>query len=297
MRLEDLDTFRCIAEERNLGRAALALDVSQPAVSMSLKRLESELGFALFIRTPKGVEFTHAGEAFHARIQQVQDNLADAVQEATAIHLGELGTLRVGVSPLYVEHPFLRATELLRQQRPAMRMSVSINLNDVLNKLLHALEIDLSLSALESIDLQGIRTVPLFADDLRIAVRRDHPLAKRQGLRLEDLIAHPWMLPRPGVSARRQVEGRFAEHGLPAPRVALEVSSSVSQLIGLVQRSDLLTIISDRTLNSGAGQGLTTLDFPDGIWRRQVGLMMREGAFVPPLVNRFVDLLREVCAA
>ncbi len=294
MRLEDLRYFMVIAEELNLGRAALQLGLSQPALSKSLNRLESELGFRLFDRTPRGVSFTRAASVFHQRIQRVHHNLSEAIKEAEAVHLGGLGTLRVGVSPLYVDHPFLGAVERLRQQRPAARVSVVLGLNDVLSARLAGSEIDLALCAMEAAHDDGLARQPLFTDDLHVVVRPGHPLLGRSSLRLSDLVGQHWMLPAQGVTARRQVEACFIEADLPLPVAMVEVSTSTAQLLGLVQRSDLLALMSDSIRKTGVGADLVPLPLPEAVWRRPVGVMTRSSGTLPPLAQRFLELLREV---
>lgn len=296
MRLEDLQYFQAIAEELNIGRAALRLGISQPALSKSLARLEAALGFRLFDRTPKGVSLTHAAQVFHERIQHVHNNLSEAIKDAEAVHLGGLGTLRVGVSPLYVEHPFVHAVERLRQQRPAVRLSVALSLNDVLLTKLKNGEIDLAISALDAVHQDGLLRIPLLTDDLRVVVRPGHPLLEKRSLKLADLVGREWILPGVGVTARRQVEACFLEAGLPPPQVAVEVGISTTQLIGLVRRSDLLSLLSDEMKLTGLGSDLVPLPIPEAVWRRSVGVMMRESGNLPPLAQRFVELLQEVVA-
>lgn len=296
MRLEDLQYFMVIADELNLGRAALRLGLSQPALSKSLQRLETALGFRLFDRTPKGVSLTRAAEVFHQRVQRVHHNLGEAIKEAEAVHLGGLGTLRVGVSPLYVDHPFVAAVERLRQQRPAARVSISLGLQDVLTARLAGGDIDLALSALDAAHEDGLKRTTLFDDDLQVVVRQGHPLLERPALSLADLVGQPWMLPAPGVMARRQVDACFLEAGLPLPVAAVEVGSSSAPLLGLVRRSDLLALMSDALRATGVGADLVTLPLPQAVWRRPVGVMTRQAGTLPPLAQRFIELLQEVCA-
>lgn len=297
MRLEDLRYFQAITEELNIGRAALRLGISQPALSKRLQRLEADLGFRLFDRNPKGVAFTHAAEVFYERIQQVHKNLSEAITEAGAVHLGGLGTLRVGVSPLYINYPFLEAVERLRKQRPAARISVALSLNDVLIEKLLGGEIDVALSALDVVHHDGLARLPLFSDALRVVVRPGHPLLAKRRLSLADLAGQEWILPGPGVMARRQVEARFLEAGLPPPVAAVEVGISTSQLIGLVHRSDLLSLLSDEMRATGLGADLVPLALPEAVWNRPVGVMTRPQGNLPPLAQRFIELVQEVSAS
>lgn len=298
MRLEDLNYFLAIAQERNVGRAALLLGVSQPALSKSLQRLEGELGFRLFERGRKGMEMTPAAQAFHARINAMRGHLSDAIREASDIHLGALGVLRVGISPLYIDPIFSPAAALLREQRPAVRIQLAIDLNDGLLAGLRAGDLDLALCNIEASQAGDLHQEKLFRDDLRVIVRAGHPLTRKSGaLTLADLVGHPWILPRTGVSARRQVEARFAEKGLPAPEVAVEVGSTVTQLVGLVGRSDLVSVMGERMITAQGASAATVLDVRDGRWIRQIGLVTRRAGQRSPLASRFMEIVREVIAA
>lgn len=296
MRLEDLEYFVAIAEEEHIGRAALRLGVSQPALSKAVQRLERDLGFALFDRHPKGVALTTLAKSFYQRIRLVRIQLQDAVDEASEMHLGRIGVLRVGVAPAYTDFPFSHAAQQLRAQRPAVRMQVSVNLNDALVASLLQGHADLVICGMSNSFPPGLRQTPLFPDDLCIVARKGHPLLARKRLKLQDLVDASWVLIRTSVVARRNVEARWSERGLPPPRVAIEVDSSAVHLRELIRRSDLLTLMGESDLRSDLGRGLAPLPLDDARWTRMVGYMTRENSYLPPLAERFIELLVRVCA-
>lgn len=268
--------------------------MSQPALSKGLQRLEAELGFLLFERGPKGMHLTPPARAFLLRMGQMRANLADAIREATEVHVGALGLVRVGVSPLYSDFPFTPAVAQLRRQRPAVRVHAEIDLNDRLLGSLRNGDLDLVICSLEGPASDELYRERLFRDDLRIIVRAGHPLAGRSGLALADLTEQAWILPRAGVRARRQIEDRFAEQGLPAPQVAVEVGGTATQLVSLACQSDLLCVMGDRMLRSAHANGLVVLDVRDGAWVRHIGVTTRRTGHLPTLASRFIELLREV---
>jgi DNA-binding transcriptional LysR family regulator len=100
------------------------------------------------------------------------------------------------------------------------------------------------------------------------------------------------MLPGPAVAARRSVEGRLAEAGLPPPRVAVEVGNTAAQLSQLIAHSDLVAILSESQLRTPAGEGLVPLPFAEARFQRTIGAMTRRHAPLPPLAQRFLDLLQ-----
>ncbi|MDM0118107.1 LysR family transcriptional regulator, partial [Variovorax sp. J22R133] len=101
LRLDDIDYFLAVAQHGQVRRAAAALGLSQPALTKGLQRLEKELGFPLFERGARGMTLTPVAEQFRQRTQTLRASLGDAIKEAADLHLGAMGTLRVGVSPLY----------------------------------------------------------------------------------------------------------------------------------------------------------------------------------------------------
>jgi DNA-binding transcriptional LysR family regulator len=97
MDLRQLTYFTAVAEERHLGRAAKRLHLSQPPLTRHIKALESDLGIQLFVRTPKGMALTQAGEALHGDARNILGMLKNAAERAQRAAAGQAGRLDVGV--------------------------------------------------------------------------------------------------------------------------------------------------------------------------------------------------------
>lgn len=292
LRLDDIDYFLAVVQHQQVRRAALELGVSQPAVTKGIQRLEAELGFPLFTRSRRGMALTPVAARFHERVRGLRATLGEAIKEAADLHLGELGLLRVGVSPLYAQRLFVPACLQLHRERPLARLSVHVHLNDELLLALRKGDIDLSINALPSSLPDDLAATPLMSDDLCMVVRDGHPLLRRRRLRLADLAAASWILPGPAVAARRTVEGRFAQAGLPPPRVVVELSNTAGQLMDLVRHSDLVSLLSDSMLPTPAGRGVVPLPLAEARVRRRIGVLARANVPLPPLAERFVELLK-----
>ena len=255
MRLEDLNYFLAVADTGHVGRAADKLGQTQPALTKGIQRLENELKLQLFERTPKGMVLTTVGRTFYERAHNVQLGLNEAVREAQDLHLGAMGLLRVGLPPHYADY-FASACELLLRQRPAARVQVTLGLNDMLFSALRNGDLDLCISGQHNAANPDFEQQPLFDDDLRIVAREGHPFFFRSPLRFAALSEAAWILPSTRIVARRWVDARFLEHGLPAPNVVVESSSSSVSLIRMVRSSDLLTIATDSSLRQPECKGL-----------------------------------------
>ena len=293
LRLDDIDYFLAVARHGQVRRAATELGLSQPAITKGLQRLEKELGFPLFERGPRGMSLTAVAEQFRQRTQTLRASLDDAIKEAADLHLGAMGVLRVGVSPLYAQRLFVPACLKLHQQRPAARIKVMIHLIDALMAALRLGDLDLTINSLPAVMPDDIQAYPLMRDDLCMVVRSDHPLLSRRRMRLQDVAGAEWMLPGPDVAGRRNIEGRLAEAGLPPPNIVVEVNNTAGQLSRILQQSDLVSIMSESMLAGTSGVGLTALPMADARFSRAVGIMTLHDRALPPLAQRFVDLLLE----
>ena len=96
LELRHLRYFVTVAEELHFARAAARLNLSQPPLSQSIRKLEEILGYPLFVRTSRSVALTPAGEAFFERAQRTLRNVQRDIDETRSIGLGEEGSLRIG---------------------------------------------------------------------------------------------------------------------------------------------------------------------------------------------------------
>ncbi|NUZ06929.1 LysR family transcriptional regulator [Piscinibacter koreensis] len=293
MRLDDLRYFVAVAEEAHVGRAAQRLGVSQPALTKGVQRLEASLGLVLFERSARGMTLTSVGQVFFDRARHLCLGLDEAVQEASDLHLGAIGTIRIGVSPLFADSLVAETFAQLLRQRPGAKARLAISLNDTLLASLRLGDLDLSINALDDAPPDGLAQEALFDDELCIALREGHPLLARPQLRMSDLAEARWALPGVDVLARRRIEARLAEEGAPPPNVVLQLDSSVTLVPAAVRQSDLLTVMSRFSLRSPVGRGLTELPLARAVWPRRIGIVTRKGAYLSPLANRFIELLRE----
>ncbi len=291
MLTSDLRYFLDIAQTGSLRRAALLSDVSQPAVTKGLRRLEAELGLTLVQRSPKGAVLTEVGRAFLDRAGRLVRDADAAIQEANELRAAVLGLVRVGVTPALVAPLFDTPCMTLLEQRPTARVRVRIGLVEELLTALRRSEIDLMISGIPQVDPEEVAVRPLGESRLYVLARTQHPLFARRRLRLADFTHCAWMLPRRGQPARDWIDGVFVAALLPRPQVRLEFDTTHDGLMPLLQRTDLLTVAGEWATEHWRPLGIVAFALEALQCRREVAVLTRTQTPQSPVVGRFIELL------
>lgn len=293
IRLDDLDLFFAVAARGGIRRTSIDLGIPQPTITKSIKRLESEVGFALFERGPRGMRLTDVASRFQNRAQLAHLGLAEAIHEAAASHLRSLSVLRIGASTQYIQQLLAPVAMELLNGRPLAQVRLSLGLGDALLRGLSQGDYDLVVCASTPQVTAGFICEPLFDDDIVIVARSGHPLLRRKFL-LASLANYRWILPGPGAMVRRLLETRLAEAGAPPPNVALEVSESASQIWPMLRGTDFLTLFGEAATRTPQTRGLVTFNSEQARFKRTIALY-RRGDEASPIVDRCTEILRAHC--
>lgn len=186
MNIRDLQYVIAVAETRHFGRAAERCFVSQPTLSGQIKKLEDELGVAIFERTNRSVVITPVGESILAHARQVMEQV-DAIQQTALASRDPLsGPLRIGAIPTISPYLMPLILSPLNKQHSQMKLVLSEEVTDMLVERLLNHEIDAALLA-TPVDEQGIASIPLFDEPFWIAYPRKHPFYDKEKITLRDL--------------------------------------------------------------------------------------------------------------
>ena len=295
MELRDIEYFAVIAEHKHLGRAAAALGLSVPAVSKSLRRLESATGAKLVKRTPKGVELTPDGAVLLSHVRSLRVSLRDITRQLADLRHGQAGDLQVGASPGYAEYLLPWACSALYREGGRVNVSVLVGPMDVTLPALAQGELDLIITDHTSaIDTRLVQE-PLYEDEVIVASALDHPLAARSELRLADLVEEQWAIP--AAYMHRQFCEIFMQRGLPLPQVALFANSSWLR-VRTVTLSRLLSLHSLPTVLAfaEARDHLAVLPVKDLLWKRKVIVVHRSSPSLSPAARKLIDALKAAAA-
>jgi LysR family hydrogen peroxide-inducible transcriptional activator len=204
MTLTELRYVVAVARERHFGRAADACFVSQPTLSVAIKKLEDELGTQIFERRTNDVTMTPAGERIVGQAQRTLDE-AGRIKEIARQGKDPLsGPLRLGV--IYTIGPYLLPA-LVRQllkDAPQMPLLLTENFTVKLIDLLRNGEIDVAIMALP-LPEASLVLQPVYDEPFVVAVPRLHPWSKRKAIPSEDLKKETMLLLGTGHCFRDQV--------------------------------------------------------------------------------------------
>ncbi|MDR5732063.1 LysR family transcriptional regulator [Caballeronia sp. LZ025] len=221
---EQLITFATVADHSNISRAAIALHLSQPAVSGQLRLLQEEFGEPLYQRDGRGVRLTPAGEQLLVHAARLRETFRDAHGLRDAMRGFERGTLRVGASTTPASYllPYLIAAFHKRYPDVAVT-TIDGNTTEILAAL-GSLDIAI-IEGPAGLELPATASVtPWREDEIVAIVPSDHPLADgRDAATLPALSEHPLVLRERGSGVRQIVERAFADCGAQM-RVALEIA-------------------------------------------------------------------------
>ena len=277
MTLTELRYIVAVARERHFGRAAEACFVSQPTLSVAVKKLEEELGVAIFERGSGEVALTPTGERIVAQAQRVLEEAA-AIKEIAKQGKDPLaGPLNIGV--IFTIGPYLlpRLVPLLHKRAPQMPLSIEENYTAVLAEKLKRGDIDVAIVALP-FEEQGVVTRPVYDEAFVVAVPRDHPWAARKSIRADDLAKESLLLLGTGHCFRDQV--------LNACPALNRSSATPGTIQKTVEGSSLETI----RLMVASGLGLTVLPASAVPAKARAGDLLSYVPFTRPAPDRRVVL-------
>ena len=204
MTLTELRYIVALARERHFGRAADKCNVSQPTLSVAVKKLEDELGIALFERSSGDVRATPIGTQVVAQAERALAEAARVTEIAAAGKDPLTGPLRLGV--IYTIGPWLLPALVprVKARAPLMPLYIAEGYTDNLLERLKSCELDVLVLALPIAE-PGIVAQPVYEEDFRTLVPVGHPWASLKSLRPEQLLDEPLLMLGEGNCFRDQV--------------------------------------------------------------------------------------------
>lgn len=291
--LRQLEVFEAIARLGSFTRAAEELFLTQPTVSMQIKKLADAVGMPLFEQVGKKVYLTDAGHALHAFTRELLDHFARFEMTLADMKGLKQGTLRLAV----VTTAKYFAPRLLGpfcQEYPGIDVSLKVSNRERILERLAENQDDLYILGQPPEEIDAVAE-PFLDNPLVVLAPAKHPLTGKKRIPLARLAEEPFLLREPGSGTRKALERLFADHGL-AIKVRMELGSNEAIKQAIVGGLGV-SVLSRHTLALDAPMGqLAILDVAGFPIERQWYVAYPAGKQLSIVARTFLDYLKQAPA-
>lgn len=291
MDIRQLKAFVAIAESGTFTAGAARVHVTQAAISMQIRQLETETRAQLFIRAPRRVILTEAGEKLLERAYTILREHDAALEELAALTGAHRGRLRIGsASAMVSADPLPQILRELRGTHPGVETSVISGTSESLVKKVLAGELDAAFVSLP-VEARGVQTELLSEDYLVAIASPRHPLAKQKIVSAYALAGEKLILGERGGNTRRLIDQFFAQAGVTL-KVAMELSR-LAAIKRMVEEDMGVGIVPLQSVHDEVASGSLVRWWIEGAqinW--QLGIARLVGGYESPIHQKFLQLCR-----
>jgi DNA-binding transcriptional LysR family regulator len=291
--IRQLRAFVAIAESGTFTAGALRVHVTQAAISMQIRQLETEIGAKVFVRAPRHVILTEAGEHLLHRARQILREHDAALDEIAELAGAERGRLRIGsASAMVLTDQLPRILRELRRQHPGAEISVVSGTSEALVEHIVAGELDIAFVSLP-VDARGVQTERLSEDELVAIASPRHKLAKQKTISAYTLAGENLILGERGGNTRRLIDQFFTQAGVTL-KVSMELSRQAA-IRRMVEEDMGVGIVPLQSVKEDVAKGKLVRWWIEGAqinW--ELGLAQLSAGYESPILQKFVTLARNI---
>ncbi|PZM15353.1 pca operon transcription factor PcaQ [Rhizobium tubonense] len=297
VKFRHLQTFVEVARQKSVMKAAEVLHVSQPAVTKTIRELETVLGVAVFERDGRGIKITRYGEIFQRHAGAALTALRQGLDSVTQERFGDGAPIRIGALPTVSTRVMPHAIALFLKEETGSRIKIVTGENAVLLEQLRVGDLDLVVGRLAAPDkMTGFSFEHLYSEPVLFVVRGGHPLLRARQDVFSALGAYPILLPTRASIIRPVVDQFLIVNGVANLPNQIE---TVSDAFGraFVRSSDAIWIISAGVVANDVEDGnLSVLPIDTGATKGPVGLTMRSDSMPSLQQSLFMQTIRRAAA-
>jgi DNA-binding transcriptional LysR family regulator len=284
----DLRAFLSVVELESFHGAAAALNLSQPALSRRIQKLEAAIGAPLLERTTRRVSITAVGRELLPLVQRMLDEFDSSLFAMRELGQRQAGQVTIACLPTAAFYFLPRVIARFNEQYPNVRFSIlDLSANDGLQSVARG-EVEFGINLLGFAEPE-LTFDPLIEDPFVLACRRDHPLAKKTKVAWADI--EPYHL----VTVSRASGNRtLLEAALVRSQVRLRWFYEVTHLstsLGLVEAGLGISVLPKLATPQGEHPIIVTRPIGNPQVSRTIGVVRRRGRQLSPAAQRFLDLL------
>jgi DNA-binding transcriptional LysR family regulator len=290
----EFQVFLAVADTGSFSRAADKLGISQPSVSLRIKKLEAQLGFKLFQRSTRSVVLTVEGERFRERLIRMMQELEEVVSELRGGVQQRASTIHLAATPLLSAVTIPGLIGKFKSIYPWYTILLQDTSHQNAIASLEAGTVDVAVMGLEG-DHPHLEFEPLLADECVVVVPLGHVLTRAPSVDIEEMARHPLLTLSLHWSGWGQLLREFERRQLPV-RPALE-ANSVFTLLGMVEAGLGITIVPSVVSARLDPRTLQTVRLRGVRIARSIGMVRQRDRMGSLAVRTFCTFLRRELAS
>ena len=288
MELRQLEYFQMASRLKNITRAAERLRVSQPNITVAIKKLEGELGIQLFDRSQKQLSLTPEGAVFLGRVEIALRNIQDAVLEVNDYKQLQKGTIKIGIPPMMGAYLFPKIFSSFQRRYSHLDVYLHEEGSVAIREQLERDELDFGIIIIPE-SSPNLQLLPMARSQIVCCVPEDSDLAARKAITLQDVEAHSLIMLKEGSFLRQTMLQKMKTASV-TPDIVLE-SNQVVTIMGLVASGVGIAFLLDMIVRDTPGIRAIPLATPIYV---DVGLAWKRDRYISRAAQSFIEFSKDI---
>ncbi|EKX96550.1 LysR family transcriptional regulator [Selenomonas sp. oral taxon 138] len=288
MELRQLEYFQMASRLKNITRAAERLRVSQPNITVAIKKLEGELGIQLFDRSQKQLSLTPEGAVFLGRVEVALRNIQDAVLEVNDYKQLQKGTIKIGIPPMMGAYLFPKIFSSFQRRYSHLDVYLHEEGSVAIREQLERDELDFGIIIIPDTS-PNLQLLPMARSQIVCCVPEDSDLAARKAITLQDIEDHNLIMLKEGSFLRQTMLQTMKTAGF-TPNIVLE-SNQVVTIMGLVASGVGNAFLLDMIVRDTPGIRAIPLATPVYV---DVGLAWKRDRYISRAAQSFIEFSKSI---
>ena len=290
LNLRDIRALVAVAEAGSFTRAAERLHLSQPALTVQIRRLEEAVGARLFDRNSRNVALTTTGRELLPLLRKSLRDMENVLRDARALGEGESGTIRIACLPTFAASALPELIIGMKHDVPRVTFQIRDVVASTVNALVREEEVDIGLTGGDVLDPM-LEVLHAGVDRLVVVCPGAHPFASMRLIGVSDLAQVPLVLTAPGTSVRAVVDAALSQWS-GSLDIACEPTYMMTA-VAMVRAGLGVTILPETAREVRAEPGLVSKEINDPAFVRSIAIVKKRGRTLPSITDKFVQLMRQ----
>ena len=206
--------FYTVAKHSNITKAAESLYISQPAVTMSIKKLEDLLNTTLFVRNKRGVTLTTEGKVLYEHVASAIDNIKIGENRLASLKTLESGSIRIGIGTTLTKYFLMPHLEKFHKKYPKISINIDTSMTSEVLKKLDEGKLDIAIIANDTDNIKNFNVQEIKDIQYSFICNNNYKELLNKSLTLEEINSYPLLLQHSHTNTRRNLDKFASKNGL-----------------------------------------------------------------------------------